>query len=316
MTPSPSIAVLGLGLIGGSLLRRLADRDAVGYDADEATRVAAQGAGLRVTGSVAEAVADRDLIVVAVPLPAVGDLLADVDESAGPHALLTDVVSVMAPVQALAAERITRLRLVAGHPMAGTERSGFAASDPRLFDGAAWPLALEPGTDVAGWLAVADLVTAIGARVVPCTAAGHDAAVALVSHLPHVLAASLAAAAAGDPLARTLAAGSFRDATRVAATRPELTAAMSEANAGALLAALDDARHRITDAAARLVDGRGLTEFFTTAYEMRSRWPDRSTVDVEIDAGADDLRARLLELGGAGGYVVAVDDALRCRRPG
>ena len=118
MTPPHSIAVLGLGLIGGSLLRRLTDRDAVGYDADEATRAAARDAGLQVTGSVAEAVADRDLIVVAVPLPAVGGLLADVDGSADPRALLTDVVSVMAPVQALAAERIPRLRLVAGHPMA------------------------------------------------------------------------------------------------------------------------------------------------------------------------------------------------------
>lgn len=316
MTPPHSIAVLGLGLIGGSLLRRLEDRDAVGFDADEATRAAARDAGLPVTDSIAEAVTGRDLIVVAVPLPAVSRLLDDVDASAAPDTLLTDVVSVMAPVQALAAERVPRLRLVTGHPMAGTERSGFAASDPQLFDGAAWPLAVEPDTDLAGWLAVADLVTAIGARVVPCTADGHDAAVALVSHLPHVLAASLAAAAAGDPLARALAAGSFRDATRVAATRPELTAAMSEANSGALLAALDDARRRITDAAARLVDGRGLTEIFTTAYEMRSRWPDRSALDVEIDPGADDLRARLLELGGAGGYVVAVDGVLRCRRPG
>ncbi len=313
MTP-PSIAVLGLGLIGGSLLRRLADRDAVGFDADGSARAAARDAGLRVAASVAEAVADRDIVVVAVPLPAFAGLFAELG-TAAPDALLTDVAPVMAPVRALAAERFPRLRLVTGHPMAGTERSGFGAGDPGLFEGAAWPLCLEPDTDLAGWLTIAGVLTGTGARVVPCAAADHDAAVALVSHLPHVLAAALAAAAADDPLAQALAAGSFRDATRVAATRPELTTAMCEANSAALVAALDDAARRITDARARLADGRGLGELFTAAHEMRSGWPAQPGVDVEIDPAAEDVRDRLLRLGASGGYVVAVEAVVHGRRP-
>ncbi len=311
---SPSIAVLGLGLIGGSLLRRLTDRDAIGFDADPSTRAAARDAGLQIAASAAEAVAGREVVVVAVPLPEMPKVFADLG-TAAPGALLTDVAPVMAPVRALAAERIPRLRLVTGHPMAGTERSGFGATDPGLFEGAAWPLCLEPETDLAGWLTIAGVLTGIGARVVPCTASGHDAAVALVSHLPHVLAAALATAAADDPLAQALAAGSFRDATRVAGTRPELTAAMCEANSGALVDALDDAVRRITAARDLLADGRGLGELFATAHGMRSGWPPAPGVDVEFDPAADDVRERLLGLGASGGWVVAVDAVLRCRQP-
>jgi prephenate dehydrogenase len=300
VTPPRRVAVLGLGLIGGSLLRRLdaLGVDATGYDADPATRDAA-GA----VGSVAAAVTGTDLVVLAVPLPHAGALLDAVRE-AGYDGLVTDVTSVKAAPLRIAAERLPGARWVGGHPMAGREQSGFAASDPALFDGCAWVLGLEPETDLADWLRLAALVTAVGARVVPATAAEHDTAVARISHVPHVVAAALAAGAA-DPLPLALGAGSFRDGTRVAATRPALTAAMCGGNAPAVRAELDSLIGRLTDAR-RLLDEpdpvRALTPWLEPGHTVRAGWPPEPGKAEERLATRD----ALLALGRAGGWVTAV----------
>src|SRR5262249_10515420 len=137
--------------------------------------------------------------------------------------------------------------------MAGREISGFAGADPKLFQGAAWALCLEPDeTRLADWLDVARLATSLGARVVPTTAAEHDAAGARVSHGPHLLAAALIRAAADDRLALALGAGSFHDGTRVAASSPELTAAMCGANAAAVAATLAEVAADLADVADKL----------------------------------------------------------------
>lgn len=299
-----TIAVLGLGLIGGSLLRRLEDR-VVGYDHDPGTRDAARAAGFEVRDRVSDAVAAADVVVVAVPLPALPDLLTEVGAHARPGTLLTDVTSVKGPIAAMVRGPV---RYVGGHPMAGTERSGFAAADPALFEDAAWVLCLEPDTDLAGWLELAGLLTGIDARVVPTTASQHDAAVARISHLPHILAATLTGIAA-DPLARSLAAGSFRDGTRVAGTRPELSTTMSQGNHEALDTALGEAIERLTEARSALRRGE-LEPFFRAAYELRRAWPVTETEPVELDP------ADLLALGAAGGWITAVGpDVLHGRRP-
>ena len=142
---------------------------------------------------------------------------------------------------------------VGGHPMAGKETAGFAATDPALFPGCAWVLCLDEETSLDDWLTMARLVTSLGARVVPTTAEDHDRVVAAVSHVPHLLAVALASAI-GDPLAGTLAAGSFRDGTRVAGSSPELIASMCGGNAGPVLDALDAVLDRLDDAR----DGAGL----------------------------------------------------------
>jgi len=312
--------VLGLGLIGGSLARRLArSHDVVGHDSDAATRQAAEEAGLGVAGSVAEAVAGRDLVVIATPLPAVGSVLAEV-AAAGTPAILTDVASVKAPVlDAVRAAFAGGPRYVGGHPMAGTERSGFGASDPRLFDGAPWVLCLEDDTDLDAWLAVAGLVTGLGCRVVPCSAAGHDAAVARVSGLPHLLAAALALAGAdGGPLALALAAGSFRDGTRVAGTRPELVAALCDANRSALASAFDATVARLAAAAEDLRSGGTVADLAAAGHGARQGWValpiggERSRVRTS-DPG---LRGALTRLGAAGGHVTAVSGGvLDCWAP-
>src|SRR2546423_9102688 len=201
---------------------------------------ASQGSRWQVSGPLRDAVAGADVAVLALPLPAVGTVLDEL-ANIGFAGLVTDATSVKGPVRALFAERAGPLPgFVGGHPMAGREASGFAAADPALFQGCAWVLCLEPGeTDLADWLTLAGIVTGLGARVVPTTAEEHDRAVAVVSHVPHLLASALMAAAATDPLALTLGAGSFRDGTRVAAAPPALTAAMCSRKAPAGAGAVD-----------------------------------------------------------------------------
>jgi prephenate dehydrogenase len=299
-----NVAVIGLGLIGGSLLRALAaaGHEVTGFDADPATRDSAAEAGFRVAASLPEAVTGADVVVLAVPLPMAADLFPAL---AGHPGLITDVTSVKGPVLDLARKHGLH-RYVGGHPMAGKETSGFAAADPALFAGCVWVLGLEAETPLDDWLIMAGLCTALGARVVPATAAEHDRAVAQVSHVPHLLAAALARQLAGNPLAGALAAGSFRDGTRVAATRAELTAAMCGGNAAevehTLQAVLGDLHHmhdllETADPIAALIPP------LAAAGDLRRAWPPRPSggaAEMAAEAGA------LLALGRAGGWVTAV----------
>lgn len=315
------VAVLGLGLIGGSMLRALAaaGHRAIGYDTDPATRVAARAiveddGRWWIADTVRDAVATAKLVVIAVPLPAVADVLDELVD-AGYAGLVTDVTSVKLPVRDLVDRRRRPggplTAFVGGHPMAGREASGFAAADPTLFRGCAWVLCLEPGsTDLADWLELAALITGLGARVVPATAAEHDRAVAGVSHVPHLLAVALAATVASDPLAATLAAGSFRDGTRVAASPPSLIAAMCGGNARAVGPALDAVLDTLRQARTALRDtdpAAALRPWLGPGTTARAGWPPRPGPERQLAARMEVL----LDLGRSGGWITAVADDRR-----
>ena len=219
------MCVLGLGLIGGSVLRAAvaAGRDGFGYNRSVEGAQAARTDGFEATTDLTEALmwaADRNaLIVLAVPMPAVSLLLGHIKDVA-PDCPLTDVISVKGAV--LAEVRAAGLldRYVGGHPMAGTAHSGWAAGNARLVAGAPWVLSVDEHVDARVWSQVMHLALDCGAVVVPAKSDEHDAAAASISHLPHLLAEALAVTAGEVPLAFALAAGSFRDGTRVAATAP------------------------------------------------------------------------------------------------
>jgi prephenate dehydrogenase len=315
-----NIAVIGLGLIGGSALRTFAraGHHVLGYDADPTTRAVARtaaaqapsGARWQITSSIADAANPAELTVVAVPLPAVEAVFNEL-AGCGYTGLVTDVTSVKGPVWDLSATALkgggqSLAGYVGGHPMAGREQAGFAASDGTLFDDCAWVLCLEEQTGLPDWLTVARLLTsAVRARVVPTTAAEHDRAVAAVSHVPHLLAAALAGHAANDPLARTLGAGSFRDGTRVAASPPRLTAAMCGGNATATRNALDTVLADLAAARAALDASdpiAALEPWLAPGYTTRLAWPPSPGETATLPADADALR----DLGRAGGWVTAV----------
>jgi prephenate dehydrogenase len=277
--------------------------------ASPATARAARADGYDVAPGTDEALArahEADaLVVLAMPLPAVPEVLRRV-AAVAPRCRLTDVVSVKAGVREAVAGYAPTTRYVGGHPMAGTAESGWAAGSSRLFAGANWVVAADDDTDPEVWADVAELAWDCGARVVPAGSDEHDAAVARISHLPHLLAAVLASVAAAPELGElplALSAGSFADATRVADTRPELVLAMCEGNRTALLAALDDALGRLGVARGSLASTGRLAATVNAGHQARQRWRAvRGAPEIKVPRDAS--MARLRELGRAGHPIV------------
>ncbi len=305
-----AVCVIGAGLIGGSLMRAAekAGRAVWGTAASEDTAAQARADGFDVTTDTDAALlraAEADaLVVLCVPLPVLPEVLRRVD-AAAPTCRLTDAVSVKVAVADDVARFAPRARYVGGHPMAGTSESGWAAGSAELFTDAAWVVAADDGLDLDVWRDVAELAWACGARVVPAAADEHDLAVARISHLPHLLAAVLAAvgAAGDDELALSLAAGSFADGTRVAGTRPELVLAMCEGNRDALLGAVDDALGRLGAMRGALASTGGLAATVHAGHEGRRRWAAaREPQRVRVSPRGP--LARLREIGRRGDVVV------------
>jgi prephenate dehydrogenase len=224
------VAFLGLGLIGGSVARALrsagSDWHIAAWTPNGSGPTAAVAAGVvdLAAASPEAAISGADLIVLAAPPP---DCVAMLDDLAGPWrpalapgAVITDVASTKSTIVLRATA--LGLRFVGGHPMAGRETSGFDAADADLLRDRPWVVV--PTTDDEAVAVVEALARAAGARPVRMAAGAHDAAVAAISHLPLITAAALVEAVAGGagepaddwPAAAALAAGGWRDATRVA----------------------------------------------------------------------------------------------------
>ena len=296
--------MLGLGLIGGSVLQALARGGyrVVGYDPDRDEAALAQGSGYQVAATAAEAVAGADLVVLAMPLPQLPGALTEIRPVLDRAAVLTDVGTLKTPVLPVVAARLPGCRFVGGHPLAGTERSGFLASDPMLFRDAPWSLTLEPDTDLTAWLAVAVLLCDLGARPVPTTAAEQDLAVARVIGLPHLLAETLALTGLqGGELGLSLAAGSYTSGSRVARTRPELVATWCDGNSG-LIDALDDAIAWLASTRESLARGESVLPLAKAGHQARLDWENREFAPVDLPADP----AELLRHGRAGGWITAV----------
>lgn len=217
----PVVAIVGLGLVGGSLARALARRGyrVIGVDgAGPRRRARAAGAVAVATARVAEAARNADVLVLAAPPGANRALLRRLGRTAPARLVITDVGSVKGPI-CRQAERLGLRRFVGGHPLAGSERSGFAASSADLFQGRAW--VLTPARDAAALRTVRSLVRAVGARPALMAPAEHDRVVAFLSHVPQIAAWALLRAARRDRTARrhlSLAGPGFRDMTRLASS--------------------------------------------------------------------------------------------------
>ncbi|MCV7303368.1 prephenate dehydrogenase [Mycobacterium barrassiae] len=303
------VCVIGLGLIGGSVMRAAAaaGREVFGYNRSVDAVQAATADGFDATEDLDEALTraakENALIVLAVPGPALAQMLGRVRDLA-PQCPLTDVTSVKSCV--LDEVRAVGLldRFVGGHPMAGTAESGWAAGDARLFVGAPWVISVDDHVDPDIWTLVMNLALDCGAVVVPARSDEHDAAAATISHLPHLLAEALAATAGEVPLAFALAAGSFRDGTRVAATAPDLVRAMCEANADQVLPVLDRTLHLLNLARAALAEGNPLTELVDAGHAARVRYDSFSRPEiVTIVVGENNWREELAAEGRAGGVI-------------
>jgi prephenate dehydrogenase len=246
------VLVVGTGLLGTSVALALRSAGAEVWLTDRdlrAVRLAVdRGAGTQ--GPPPQPV---DLCVLAVPPGAVAEVLYAA-QGAGYAAAYTDVASVKAVPLREAAERGCDLSaFVGGHPMAGAERSGPEAARADLFTGRPWVLTPTPATSPAALGAARALALACGAEPVALSADEHDRAVAVVSHVPHLLAALAAARLADAPAALVALAGQgVRDVTRVAASDPDLWAGILAANAGLVADVLDAVAADLAGVAAAL----------------------------------------------------------------
>jgi prephenate dehydrogenase len=258
-----SVALVGTGLIGGSigLALRRAGVKVCGVDRDEARAAAALDAGAvdQLAPDLAGAVAGADLTVVAVPVGHVADVVvAALDAGAR---LVTDVGSVKAPVVAAveALRPAAAPRYVGGHPMAGSEQEGLAGANPDLFVGATWVLTPTGRTDPAVFAEVRSWVRELGAEVIAVAPELHDALVAVVSHVPQLAASTLMNVAnrGGDDHAvlLRLAAGGFRDMTRIASSHPAIWPDICLANRDAIVGTLDDYLDELTRVRRIVADG-------------------------------------------------------------
>jgi prephenate dehydrogenase len=188
--------------------------------------------------------------------------------------------------------------------MAGTADSGWAAGYAGLFTRAPWVISVDDHVDPEVWSMVMGLALDCGALVVPAKSDEHDAAAAVISHLPHLLAEALAVIAGEVPLAFALAAGSFRDGTRVAGTAPDLVRAMCEGNSGHLLPAIDRAIELLNGARESLASQTSVADLVEAGHAARTRYDSFPRSDIfTVVIGADNWREELAAAGRAGGVI-------------
>jgi prephenate dehydrogenase len=324
--------VIGTGLIGGSIGMALRRRGWHVTGRDRDPRRTARALDLGALDAVGE---DRDaeLTFVATPVSAVVDEASLALKHGG---VVTDVGSVKAPLVGAVGDA----RFVGGHPMAGSEQEGIDGADAELFHGAVWVLTPVTDTEPAAHLLVRSVIASLGAEVIELPPERHDALVAVVSHVPHLTAATLMGMAADEAeehqaLLR-LAAGGFRDMTRIAAGAPGIWPDICVENRAAIV----DALERLEDALAvmrRRVEGRdreGLLAQLEGARsarvnlpgpgatgramaEVRVPVPDRIGVFAEVTTLAAEVGVNLYDIevahsseGSAGVLIVVVEDAM------
>ncbi len=273
------VAVIGVGLIGGSVglalkMRGLArEVVGVGRDRDILERAERRGAIDRGTTSLPEGVARADVVVVCTPVDRLTETALAAAEACPETALVTDVGSVKRRIVE-EAERHPRARslFVGAHPITGSERSGADHARADLFENRACVLTPSASVSHAQVARAASFWSRLGCRVHEMDAVEHDEILAYTSHLPHAAASALAAAVPGDWLA--LAAGAYRDGTRVAAADSALWTAIFRENRGPLLKAIGQMQEQLDAVKFALMtdDEDAIRECWERARERRIRY--------------------------------------------
>ncbi len=266
------VAILGTGLIGASIGLGLRERVkgvyVVGYDR---SRQALDTARKRkavdeVVWSAPEAVRDADVVVLAVPVLAIKPLLEEIKDSVPPDAVITDTGSSKAEIMRWAREILPgHAGVVAGHPMAGKTEFGPSAAEETLFEGARWVIVPSVDASSEAITVITNIATTLGATPMIMDAEEHDAYVAAISHLPMMAAMalfSMGRASEAWPELSLLAAGGFRDMTRLAGTDPDMAYDIAMTNRDNIAHWIDRYVVALQELRRRLVDVEGEEDFY------------------------------------------------------
>jgi len=295
------IAIIGLGLLGGSLglaiAQRLPNASTAGFDADPATRERAAQLGLvgTVCGTAAEAVAGADLVILCVPVGAMSNAALTFAEALPTNAVVSDVGSSKASVAKALAQALPHHTIIPAHPVAGTEQSGPDAGFGELF-AHRWCILTPPAN--APESAVEKLSAfweALGANIEIMDADHHDLVLAVTSHIPHLIAYTIVGTASDlEEVTRgeviKYSAGGFRDFTRIAASDPTMWRDVFLNNREAVLEMLGRFTEDLTDMqrAIRRGDADKLFDLFTRTRDIRRGIVEQGQDDARPDFGRKD----------------------------
>ncbi len=296
-----SVAIIGLGLLGGSvglaLGQHLPQVATTGFDADPATRARAAQRGLtgKVCDSLAEAVQDADLVILCVPVGAMGAVATQLAPHLKPGVVVSDVGSSKQFVAEALATALPGVAVIPAHPVAGTERSGPDAGFAALFHNR-WCIITPPAdADPAQVQALSDLWLALGAKIEIMDARHHDLVLAVTSHLPQLIAYTIVGTASDlegvtESEVIKYSAGGFRDFTRIAASDPTMWRDVFLSNRDAVLDMLQRFTEDLTalQRAIRVGDGQQLFDHFTRTRAIRRSIIEEGQDDARPDFGRSD----------------------------
>jgi len=293
-----SVAIIGLGLLGGSIGLAVQDRASeittTGYDADADVRGKAAERGLvgTVCTSVSDAVAEADLVILCVPVGAMGSAAAEIAGHLKPGAIISDVGSSKQSVLEDLSAALPGLTVIPAHPVAGTEQSGPEAGFATLFENR-WCILTPPdGADEASVEALADFWRTLGSKIELMDAEHHDLVLAVTSHIPHLIAYTIVGTASDlEDVTRgeviKYSAGGFRDFTRIAASDPTMWRDVFLQNRSAVLEMLGRFTEDLTalQRAIRSGDGETLRELFSRTRAIRRGIIEEGQDDPSPDFG-------------------------------
>lgn len=308
-----NIAVIGLGLIGGSLALALKNVDEnfviTGYDLDfQATNIAKYRKIIdRISKSPEDAVEDADLVIIATPVSQIIEIITSIKEHLKKGTIVTDVGSAKEKIVKKATEILPPdVVFIGGHPMAGSENEGVLNANPELFRNAFYLLTPTDSTVTDSLVTLHTLLTKIGSKVITMSPKEHDINVALISHLPHILSTNLVELI--DDKQKELknlfklCAGGFRDMTRIATSNPKMWVDISLENKEEIIKVIDEyigylakfkenlqqenqefvKRHYLKAQKARINLPKFIEKDISQLYELRISVPDKPGVLSEI----------------------------------
>lgn len=315
MTMSSSkIGIIGLGLIGGSIARALKRSDgsyiikAWDTNADNIKNALSDKAIDEYAISLKDDFFDCDVVFLCVPVFAMREIINEIRDSLSPKCILTDVGSTKSDVAQLVDEMKLKNYFIGGHPLAGSEKSGFSASRANLFENAYYCLTPTKDTNKDILNTLRKIVTEMGAIPIEISPEEHDRVVAAISHVPHVIAALLVNLIGKldgpDNIMKTIAAGGFKDLTRIASSSPGLWAGICMSNKEIILETLNLLGEELKRFEADLKSGKkeNMESFFASARDLRSAFAEgksifQKTFDITVDV--DDRPGIIAEIASA-----------------